>query len=138
MTKLGCVAAHVCCKYCKKHSYDGCLVRSAWQVHTISAGVGNVSKYDVDMAAATGAMIIGFGINVPGSVMKQAELQSIDIYREKVDIEVKEIPTIHGVGVQVVYHVVDHAKMLLGKLLPLAVKYDLQGSADVLQVTDDS
>ena len=92
MTKLGCVAAHVCCKYCKKQSYDGCLVRSAWQVHTISAGDGNVSKYDVDMAAATGAMIIGFGINVPGSVMKQAELQSIDIYREKVDIEVKEIP----------------------------------------------
>ena len=104
MTKLGCVAAHVCCKYCKKQSYDGCLVRSAWQVHTISAGVGNVSKYDVDMAAATGAMIIGFGINVPGSVMKQAELQSIDIYREKVDIEVKEIPTIHCVGVQVDDH----------------------------------
>jgi len=93
------------------------LVNDEVGVHTISAGVGNVSKYDVDMAAATGAMIIGFGINVPGSVMKQAELQSIDIYREKV-----------------VYHVVDHAKMLLGKLLPLAVKYDLQGSADVLQV----
>ena len=92
MTKLGCVAAHVCCKYCREQSHDGRLVRSAWQVHTISAGVGNVSKFDVDMAAATGAMIIGFGINVPGSVMKQATLQSIDIYREKVGIESQRDP----------------------------------------------
>lgn len=93
------------------------LVNSEVGVHVINSTVGNVTKFDVDLASAADALVVGFGVNVPAGVSKQAHLQSVELHTQRV-----------------VYNLLEFVKERLGQLLPLAVEYDHQGTAEVAQV----
>lgn len=75
------------------------LVNDEVGVHTIHSGVGGITKFDIDMAAAADAMIVGFGVSLPGSVKKQAALQSVEVFQQNVRAtQTRPNQRIHGCG----------------------------------------
>lgn len=69
-------------------------------VRVVGSGVGNISESDVTMAASSGAIIYGFGVEVPVNVKQLAA-------REEVTIRVYNI----------IYELIDDAKELLSSML---------------------
>jgi translation initiation factor IF-2 len=49
------------------------------KVRLIREGVGNISETDVHLAAASGAIIIGFNVKADGAALREAEKEGVDI-----------------------------------------------------------
>ncbi|HET8846693.1 MAG TPA: translation initiation factor IF-2, partial [Ktedonobacteraceae bacterium] len=49
------------------------------KVRLIREGIGNISETDVHLAAASGAIIIGFNVNADGAAQRMAQKEGVDI-----------------------------------------------------------
>jgi translation initiation factor IF-2 len=49
------------------------------KVHLIHEGIGNISETDVHLAAASGAIIIGFNVKADGAAQRMAQKEGVDI-----------------------------------------------------------
>jgi len=56
-------------------------------IKIIHHGVGHVSQTDVTMAAAGGAVILGFHVNIPPEIQKLAEIRGVEIKNYKIIYE---------------------------------------------------
>jgi len=83
----------------------------------IHHGVGAVSQSDIAMAAASGAIVIGFHTEIDGNVQKIAEQKGVEVRNYKI-----------------IYELIDDiTKFLSGMLEPEEIRVDL-GLADVRQI----
>jgi len=83
----------------------------------IHHGVGTVTQSDIAMASASGAIVIGFHIDVDGNVQKIAEQKGVEVRNYKI-----------------IYELIDDiTKFLSGMLEPEEIRIDL-GLADVRQI----
>ncbi|KAF9770276.1 hypothetical protein IL306_012203 [Fusarium sp. DS 682] len=87
------------------------------QSKLLRSGVGAISEYDVDHAAASKSIIVNFNMPVLPHIRQRAEEAGVRIINHSV-----------------IYHVVDDVKAALSDLLPYNVTYKVLGEADVLQV----
>lgn len=78
---------------------------------------GQVTEYDVDLAAASGSIIINFNTTVPPHIKQRAEDSKVRIMDHTV-----------------IYHVVDDVRAALGDLLPPLETLRVHGEADILQI----
>jgi translation initiation factor IF-2 len=60
------------------------------RVNLISTGVGEVTESDVMLAKATGAQVMGFGVEVPGSVARLAEVEKVRVKTYRIIYELLE------------------------------------------------
>jgi translation initiation factor IF-2 len=87
------------------------------KVHVIHSGVGDVSANDINMAAASMAVVMGFHVAVPAPVAKLCEISGIEARTYTI-----------------IYQLLDDVTNILEGLLdPEVVEVDL-GEAEVLQV----
>jgi translation initiation factor IF-2 len=59
----------------------------------INANVGQISKSDVEVAQAAGAMILGFGTGMENGVRGQAKHHGVDIYQNNIIYEIIDLVT---------------------------------------------
>ncbi len=83
----------------------------------LRSSAGQVTEYDVDLAAASGSIIVNFNTAVPPHIKQRAD-----------DAKVRILD--HAV----IYHVIDDVRAALGELLPPLITQRVQGEADILQV----
>ncbi len=86
-------------------------------VQVLHAGVGGIIESDVTLAAASGAMIIGFNVRASGQVREIANRDGVEIRYYAV-----------------IYDVVDDIKAALEGLLRPATRENFLGNAQILQV----
>ncbi|KAF4337547.1 translation initiation factor IF-2 [Fusarium beomiforme] len=87
------------------------------QSKLLRSGVGAISEYDVDHAAASKSIIINFNMPVLPHIRQRAGEAGVRI-----------------IDHSVIYHVIDDVKNSLSDLLPYNITYKVLGEADVLQV----
>ncbi|TQV98257.1 mitochondrial translation initiation factor [Cordyceps javanica] len=87
------------------------------QSKVLRSSAGQVTEYDVDLAAASGSIIVNFNTAVPPHIKQRADDAGVRILDHTV-----------------IYHVVDDVRAALGDLLPPLVTQRVQGEADILQV----
>ncbi|ATY64707.1 mitochondrial translation initiation factor [Cordyceps militaris] len=83
----------------------------------LRSSAGQVTEYDVDLAAASGSLIVNFNTAVAPHIKQRADEARVRILDHTV-----------------IYHVVDDVRAALGALLPPLVTQRVQGEADILQV----
>ncbi|KAM3510366.1 hypothetical protein MY11210_005930 [Beauveria gryllotalpidicola] len=83
----------------------------------LRSSAGQVTEYDVDLAAASGSVIVNFNSAVPPHIKQRADDAGVRIMDHTV-----------------IYHVVDDVRAALGDLLPPLVTQRVQAEADILQV----
>jgi translation initiation factor IF-2 len=86
-------------------------------INIIHAGVGTVTKHDIMLAAASGAIIMGFSISAPGSIKKEAEEEGVQIRTYRIIYDIIE----------------DIKKALEGMLEPEEIE-NVLGQAEVKQI----
>ncbi|KLO99609.1 related to translation initiation factor IF-2, mitochondrial [Fusarium fujikuroi] len=87
------------------------------QSKLLRSGVGAISEYDVDHAAASKSIIVNFNMPILPHIRQRAEEAGVRI-----------------IDHSVIYHVVDDVKSALSDLLPHTITNKVLGEADVLQV----
>ncbi|MCB9555956.1 MAG: translation initiation factor IF-2 [Deltaproteobacteria bacterium] len=83
-------------------------------VNVISAGVGGIHEADVNLAKASGAVIVGFNVRPAGKASQLAE-------RERVEIRIYDV----------IYELLDDVKILMQGLLPKDRHERFAGRAEV-------
>ncbi|KAH8718110.1 Translation initiation factor IF-2, mitochondrial [Beauveria bassiana] len=83
----------------------------------LRSSAGQVTEYDVDLAAASGSLIVNFNTAVPPHIKQRADDAGVRIMDHTV-----------------IYHVVDDVRAALGDLLPPLVTQRVHAEADILQV----
>ncbi|OAA81841.1 mitochondrial translation initiation factor [Akanthomyces lecanii RCEF 1005] len=83
----------------------------------LRSSAGQVTEYDVDLAAASGSFIVNFNTPVPPHIKQRADEAKVRILDHTV-----------------IYHVIDDVRAALGDLLPALTTQRVQGEADILQV----
>jgi translation initiation factor IF-2 len=87
------------------------------KVRLIREGIGNISETDVHLAAASGAIIIGFNVKADGAAQRQAQKEGVDIrYYE------------------VIYKLIDDIQAALNGMLEPVFREVIEGHAEVLQI----
>jgi translation initiation factor IF-2 len=87
------------------------------KVRLIRDGIGDISETDVDLAAASKAIIIGFNVKADGAAQRMAAIQGVDIrYYE------------------VIYKLVDDIEAALKGLLEPVYREQVDGHAEILQL----
>jgi translation initiation factor IF-2 len=87
------------------------------KVRLIRDGIGDISETDVDLAAASGAIIIGFNVKADGAAQRMASIQGVDIrYYD------------------VIYKLVDDIDAALKGMLEPVYREQVDGHAEVLQL----
>jgi translation initiation factor IF-2 len=87
------------------------------KVRLIRDGIGDISETDVDLAAASGAIIIGFNVKADAHALRLAAAQGVDIrYYD------------------VIYKLVDDIEAALTGLLEPVYREQVDGHAEVLQI----
>jgi len=86
-------------------------------VNVISSAVGGVTENDVNLAKASGAIIIGFNVRPAGKTKALAE-------REKVEIRIYDI----------IYEMMDEVKIMMQGMLPKERREKFLGRAEVREV----
>jgi len=86
------------------------------KVRMIREGIGNISETDVHLAAASGAIIIGFNVNADGAALREAQ-------RENVDIRYYNV----------IYKLIDDIQAALVGMLEPTYREVIDGHAEVLQ-----
>ncbi|HEX9058072.1 MAG TPA: translation initiation factor IF-2 [Ktedonobacterales bacterium] len=87
------------------------------KVRLIRDGIGDVSETDVDLAAASTAIIIAFNVKVDGPAQRMAAIKGVDIRTYNV-----------------IYKLVDDIDAALKGLLEPVYKEQIDGHAEVLQI----
>lgn len=87
------------------------------QSKILRSGVGAISEYDVDHAAASKSIIVNFNIPILPHIRQRADEAGVRI-----------------IDHSVIYHVVDDVKSALSDLLPYNITHKVLGEADVLQL----
>lgn len=83
----------------------------------LRSSAGQVTEYDVDLAAASGSIVVNFNTAVPSHIKQRADEAKVKILEHTV-----------------IYHVVDDVRAALSDLLPPLTVQRVQGEADILQV----
>lgn len=89
-------------------------------IKIISEGVGPVSESDVTLAKATGAIVVGFRVNILGAAKKIAE---------KDEVQVRNF--------NVIYELIDKIKEILSDLLPPEIIEQESGTGRILGIFRD-
>ena len=87
------------------------------QVNVIHKGVGQISESDVSLAAASGAIIVGFQVRPSGAAAKQAEQEGVDIRKYSV-----------------IYDAIGEVKDAMAGMLAPTVKEQVTATLDVREV----
>ena len=87
------------------------------KVRLIHEGIGNISETDVNLAAASGAIIIGFSVKADGAAQRLAQ-------KERVDIRYYNI----------IYKLIDDIQSALNGLLEPTYREVIDGHAEVMQM----
>lgn len=87
------------------------------KVRLIREGIGNISETDVHLAAASGAVIIGFNVRTDGAAQREAQ---------KEGVEIREY--------DVIYKLIDDIQAALAGMLEPVFHEVIEGHAEVLQV----
>jgi translation initiation factor IF-2 len=86
------------------------------KVRLIHEGIGNISETDVHLAAASGAIIIGFNVKADGASQRQAQKEGVDIrYYD------------------VIYKLIDDIQAALTGMLEPTFREVVDGHAEVIQ-----
>lgn len=93
------------------------LSRDEVRVNILHKGVGSITESDVMLAAASGAVVIGFNVTPTGTARKTSE-------NEKVDIRIYNI----------IYDCINEIQLALEGLLTPEYKEEVIGSAEVRQL----
>jgi translation initiation factor IF-2 len=86
------------------------------KVRMIHEGIGNINETDVHLAAASGAIVIGFNVKADGAALRQAQ-------KERVDIRYYAV----------IYKLIDDIQAALTGLLEPTFREVVEGHAEVLQ-----
>ena len=87
------------------------------KVDILSTGVGGINVSDVNLAAASKAMVIGFNVRADAQARRAAETQDIAI-------------NYYGI----IYELIDSVKEMMGGLLEPVIKEEIVGIAEVKDV----
>lgn len=86
------------------------------KVRLIHEGIGNISETDVHLAAASGAVIIGFNVKADGAAQRQAQKEGVEIR-----------------FYNVIYQLTDDIQAALTGMLEPTLREVIEGHAEVLQ-----
>src|SRR5436190_15812976 len=87
------------------------------KVRLIHEGIGNINETDVHLAAASGAIVIGFNVKADGAALRQAQKEGVDIrYYE------------------VIYKLIDDIQAALTGMLKRTYHEVIEGHAAVMQI----
>ena len=87
------------------------------KVRLIHEGIGNISETDVHLAAASGAVIIGFSVKADGAAQRQAQKEGVEIrYYD------------------VIYQLLDDIQAALTGMLEPTLREVIEGHAEVMQI----
>nr|HET6901717.1 translation initiation factor IF-2 [Ktedonobacteraceae bacterium] len=86
------------------------------KVRLIHEGIGNISETDVHLAAASGAIIIGFNVKADGAAQRQAQKEGVDIRYYNV-----------------IYKLTDDIQAALTGMLEPTFREVIEGHAEVVQ-----
>jgi translation initiation factor IF-2 len=87
------------------------------KVRLIRDGIGDISETDVDLAAASKAIIIGFNVKADGAAQRMASIQGVDIRYYNV-----------------IYKLVDDIEAALKGMLEPVYREQVDGHAEILQL----
>ena len=87
------------------------------KVRLIHEGIGNISETDVHLAAASGAVIIGFNVKADGAAQRQAQKEGVDIRYYNV-----------------IYKLTDDIQAALTGMLEPTFREVVEGHAEVVQI----
>ena len=87
------------------------------KVRLIRDGIGDISETDVDLAAASKAIIIGFNVKADGAAQRMASIQGVDIRYYNV-----------------IYKLVDDIEAALKGLLEPVYREQVDGHAEIVQL----
>ncbi|GAC1383013.1 MAG: translation initiation factor IF-2 [Ktedonobacteraceae bacterium] len=86
------------------------------KVRLIHEGIGNINETDVHLAAASGAVVIGFNVKADGAAQRQAQKEGVDIRYYNV-----------------IYKLTDDIQAALTGMLEPTYREVIEGHAEVLQ-----
>ena len=86
------------------------------KVRLIHEGIGNINETDVHLAAASGAVIIGFNVKADGAAQRQAQKEGVDIRYYNV-----------------IYKLIDDIQAALTGMLEPTFREVIEGHAEVVQ-----
>src|SRR2546429_209854 len=87
------------------------------KVRLIHEGIGNISETDVHLAAASGAIVIGFNVKADGAAQRQAQKEGVDIRYYNV-----------------IYKLIDDIQAALTGMLEPVFREVVEGHAEVIQI----
>ena len=87
------------------------------KVEVIEKGVGAVNESDVDFAKNTGAIIVGFNVNITSAAKSSAKLNNVTILQQSV-----------------IYHITEEIKKIMSGMLSPIVEERYAGTADVRKI----
>jgi translation initiation factor IF-2 len=87
------------------------------QVQIVGSGVGGITESDVNLAAASGAILIGFNVRADGGARRLIAEQGVDVHYYSV-----------------IYDVIDEVKRAIGGMLAPEFKEEIIGLAEVREV----
>ncbi len=87
------------------------------KVRLIHEGIGNISETDVHLAAASGAVIIGFNVKADGAAQRQAQKEGVEIRYYNV-----------------IYKLIDDIQAALTGMLEPVFREVVEGHAEVIQI----
>jgi translation initiation factor IF-2 len=86
------------------------------KVRLIREGIGNISETDIHLAAASGAIVIGFNVKVDGAAQRVAQKEAVDIR-----------------FYNVIYKLIDDIQAALVGMLEPTYREAIEGHAEVIQ-----
>jgi translation initiation factor IF-2 len=87
------------------------------KVRLIHEGVGNISETDVHLAAASGAIIIGFNVKADGAAQRQAQKEGVEIRYYSI-----------------IYELIDEIQAALSGMLEPTYREVIEGHAEIIQI----
>ncbi len=87
------------------------------KVRLIHEGIGNISETDVHLAAASGAIVIGFNVKADGAAIREAQKEGVDIRYYNV-----------------IYKLTDDIQAALVGMLEPTFREVIEGRAEVVQI----
>lgn len=87
------------------------------RVNVLHSGVGGISESDVNLAIASGALVIGFNVRADGSARKLAENENVEIRYYNI-----------------IYDVIDDVKAAMSGMLAPEQKEQITGTVEIRQV----
>jgi translation initiation factor IF-2 len=87
------------------------------KVRLIHEGIGNISETDVHLAAASGAIVIGFNVKADGAALREAQKEGVDIRYYNV-----------------IYKLIDDIQAALTGMLEPTFREVIEGHAEVIQI----